>query len=222
MRTSLLVLFVAVAGCSGNASPAPAASASTAPSAIPDLASESAAPPATDEGPSESDIATLNQFFDIMRDRTLARIGELSKKTWKTHVGFATDMAMLSPIGMFSDARANPSAYEPVRDKATHLLAAFPQARQRAMKRYERAVDPAVADLMEKRADEVAKLPKASKEDCTEALRKVADDHTLRPVLGPVVTDCVSELTVEQMKCATETISRDEFDKCAAGRAKHQ
>ena len=186
------------------------------------MASETAAPPAGDEGPSESDIAALNQFFDVMRDRTLARVDELSKKTWKSHVGYATDLALLSPIGMFSDARANPSAYEPIRDKATHLLAAFPQARQRAVKRYERAVDASVAALMEKRSAEVAKLPKASKEDCTEALRMLADDHTLGPVLGPVVTDCVSELTAEQMKCATETTSRDAFDKCAAEHAKRQ
>ena len=212
----MLTLFVIVSGC--NSSAPSAASATPSATASADMTALGAASdaPSASAGSADPDEVTLNQFFEKMRTRLVARADVMRTKKYKSRAGYATDLAMLSPDAMFSDARANPTAYGPLFDQASHLLGARPDVGRRVTKGFVETIGPTVEDVIKTLAPVVVHLPKADKDDCLETLRLESDDHALSSVLGPIVTDCTSVLKPNELKCATDAKTRAEFDRCCA------
>ncbi len=150
-----------------------------------------------------------------MVERTLSRADDMSKRSYKSKVAYARDLAMLSPEAMFSDAREHASSY-PHAERASHLLGGRPDLAKRTIARYMSKVEEPIKSLILKLAQAVMVLPKASKEDCIDTLRLLAGDHSLSNALGPVLPDCIGYAPDEVAKCAKETTSSADFDKCVA------
>ena len=212
----VLTLSAIVFGCNSSAPTAGSATPSATASADMTALGAASEAPSASAGSADPDEVTLNQFFETMRTRLVARADAMRTKKYKSRAGYATDLAMMSPNAMFSDARANPTAYGPLFDKASHLLGARPDVGKRATEAFVAAISPTVEDVIKTLAPIIVHLPKADKDDCLETLRLESDDHALASALGPIVTDCMSVLKPNEVKCASDAKTRAEFDRCCA------
>jgi hypothetical protein len=213
-----LAVGVLVAACN-SAAPGSASARASAQDESPSAAATTA--PSGSEGPTDPDEVTLNQFFDTMRTRLLARVDAMGAKKYKSRVGYATDLAMLTPDAMFGDARNDLSAYGPAGLKASHILGARPELGKRAIDAYVKSVSQPVEALTRRLGPSVAPLPKANRDDCLDTLRMEADDHTLGSALGPILMDCMDLVHDKEMKCMNDSKSRSDFDKCIASTPPH-
>jgi hypothetical protein len=202
-----LALATLLAACNPTASTSPSATAA---------GSSSTAVTVTSTGPASTDAdgVALRKFFDILRDRVLARVEEAKKKTYKSRAGFALDMVMLTPDGALHDARTNPSAYQGTAEAASHALAARADLREAEVNRFMEAVSGPVDGVMKELGASVAGLPEANTDDCLDVVRTALADRALAAPLGKVTTTCSSILTPKDLDCAKDARTVADFDGC--------